>query len=348
MSFDYTPQDSVPLPPKEATVHTTVCDYCIVGCGYKVYTWPVGGEGGPEPGENALEAGFPGSTFSPWISPNQHNIVKVGGVDHHVVIVADSESQVVNRLGNHSIRGGTLALKCYHPAAPTQDRLLYPQIRINGELTRVDWDTALAVMAAVSRHVLANYGAAAWAMKTYSYEFFENTFAITKLAFGAIKTPAFSQHDKPAMGADTGGLDDSGLINFNASYDDWQLADVLFISGTDPFETKTVVFTEYMMKGPKLIMALPRRTAGVAFAETNGGLFLQVTPGTDTLLHLAISRIILENDWQDQEFVDNWLASRWDIEAGMGRGTRNTPWQWRTTWGQFGTDFAGYREWLLN
>ncbi len=348
MPLDYIPLDKIPLPPTDARVHTTVCDYCIVGCGYKVYTWPAGREGGPRPGENALGANFPGSMETPWISPNQHNIVKVDGLDHHAVIVPDYEMRVVNRGGNHSIRGGTLALKCYNPQTPTKDRLLYPQIRINGTLTRVDWDTALEVMAAVSQHVLANHGEAAWAMKTYSYEFFENTFAITKLAFGAIKTPAFSQHDKPAMGADTAGLDDSGLINFNASFDDWQMAEVLFISGTDPFESKTVIFTEYMMKGPRLIMALPRRTAGVAFAEANGGLFLQVTPGSDTLLHLAISRLILENGWEDREFVDKWLASKWDIEAGMGRGTRNTPWQWRTTWGQFGTDFAGYKEWLLN
>ena len=349
MPLEYTPLDSIPLPPKDANVHTTGCDYCIVGCGYKVYTWPVDQENGtPTPDGNALGANFPGAALQPWISPNQHNIVKVDGVDHHVVVVPDFESTVVNRNGNHSIRGGTLALKCYNPETPTKDRLQYPQIRVNGELTRVDWDTALDVMAAVSKHVLKNHGEAAWAMKTFSYEFFENTFAITKLAFGAIKTPAFSQHDKPAMGADTGGLDDSGLINFNASYDDWQNADVVFISGTDPFESKTILFTEFLMKGPKLIIAVPRRSAGVAFAEANGGLFLQVTPGSDTLLHLAISRIILENGWEDSDFIDKWVNTRWEIGAGMGRGTRNTPWQWRTTWGQFGTDFAGYKDWLLN
>ena len=76
---------------------------------------------------------------------------------------------------------------------------------LKNAIIKGDRDTALEVMAAVSKHVLANHGEAAWAMKTYSYEFFENTFAITKLAFGAIKTPAFSQHDKPAMGADTAG-----------------------------------------------------------------------------------------------------------------------------------------------
>jgi len=348
MSDQYIPLDRVPLPPTDAKVHTTACDYCIVGCGYKVYTWPVGEEGGPASDKNALGSSFPGTTLSPWISPNQHNIVSVDGEPHNVVIVPDFDAQVVNKGGNHSIRGGTLALKCFNPDAPTRDRLLYPQIRINGELRRVEWDIALDVMAAVSKHVLENYGEAAWAMKTYSYEFFENTFAISKLAFNSINTPAFSPHDKPGAGSDTAGVDDSGIITFSASYQDWGDSDVIFISGTDPFETKTILFTSWMMNGPKLIMVLPRRTTGVAYAEQNGGLFLQINPGTDTLLHLAINRIILENGWEDKDFVDEWIASNWEIEMGMGRGTRNTPWQWRTTWGRLGTDFEGYKAWLLD
>ena len=198
MADKYVPQDSVPLPPPDANVHITACDYCTVACGYKAYTWPVDGEnGGPGADENALGSAFPSGILQSWISPNQHNIVRVDGQPHHVVVLPDFESQVVNLGGNHTIRGGTLALKCYNPDTPTRDRLLYPQIRVNGELTRVDWDTALEVMAEVSKHVLKNYGESAWAMKTFSYEFFENTFAITKLAFASIQTPAFAPHDKP-------------------------------------------------------------------------------------------------------------------------------------------------------
>ncbi len=348
MSDEYIPLDQVPLPPVNAKVHTTACDYCVVGCGYKVFTWPVGEQGGPAPGENALGASFPGNILGAWISPNQHNIVQVEGQDHHVIVVPDFESQVVNKSGNHSIRGGTLALKCYNPDTPTRDRLREPMIRVNGELVPVSWDLALDVMADISKHVLDNYGESAWAMKTYSYEFFENTYAITKLAFHSIGTPAYSPHDKPGAGNDTAGVDDSGIITFSASYQDWGDADVVFISGTDPFETKTILFTSWMMGGPKMIFSLPRRTAGVAYAEKTGGLFLQVTPGTDTLLHLAITRYILEQGWEDAEFIDKWIATDWEIEMGMGRGTRNTPWQWRTTWGQLGTGYQGYRDWLLN
>jgi arsenite oxidase large subunit len=342
----YIRQNRVPLPPPDAKVTTTACDYCVVACGYKVYTWPVGKEGGPKAAENAFNVDFPTSTLGWWISPNQHNIVSVNGQPHHVLVVPDNDATVVNLKGNYSIRGGTNALKAYNPDTPTRDRLLYPQIRVDGKLERVSWDTALDVMVAVSKHVLSKYGEMAWAMKTYSYEFFENTYAITKLAWGSINTAAFAQHDKPGMSSDTGGMDDAGIITFSASYKDYAAADVLFISGTDPFETKTVVFTSWML-GKKLIMVVPRRTAGVAYAEQNGGLHLPVIPGTDTILHLAINRIILENGWEDKEFIDRWVANSWEVDAGFGRGPRNTPWQWRTTWGQFQSNYKDYKEWLL-
>ena len=32
--------DRLPIPPKDAKAHNVTCHYCIVGCGYKAYTWP--------------------------------------------------------------------------------------------------------------------------------------------------------------------------------------------------------------------------------------------------------------------------------------------------------------------
>lgn len=345
----YERTDRVPLPPRGATVQTTGCAYCAVGCGYEVYTWPVGTAGGPEAKENAFGENFPTGFEGVWVGPNQHTVVSVGGKPHHCVVIPDPDATAVNPGGNHSIRGGTLALKCFTATGPTKDRLQFPQVRVNGKLVRVSWDTAIDVMAAVSKHVLTKYGEAAWGMKTYSYEFFENTYAITKLAFESVKTPAFAVHDKPSMSNDTAGLDDAGIITFSAAYEDFKAADVLFVSGTDPYESKTVVFTEWMMRSKgTMIFVVPRRTMGVAYAESKGGLFLQITPGTDALLHMALSRLILENGWEDAEFVQTWVANAWEIDSGFGRGTRNTPWQWRTTWGDLGAvDFAGYKKWLL-
>ena len=98
----------------------------------------------------------------------------------------------------------------------------------------------------------------------------------------------------------------------------------------------------------KLIFALPKKTAGVSWGESRGGLYLPVIPGTDTVLHLAIIRLILENGWEDKDFIARKISNKWEIGSGMGRGTRNTPWQWVTTWGKYGTDFAGYKKWVMN
>ncbi|MFQ5742916.1 MAG: molybdopterin-dependent oxidoreductase, partial [Acidobacteriota bacterium] len=351
MAKEYERKDRVPLPPPDAKVVTTACDYCVVGCGYKAYVWPDGKEGGPRAHENAFGIDFPAPALSGrWVSPNQHNFCLVGGKKHHVVVLPDGDATVVNRGGNHSIRGGCLALKVYNPEGPTEDRLQHPLLRVKGELTPISWDLAFDIMAAVSRHVIDTFGEPAWGMKTYSYQYFENTYAISKLAFQTIKTPAYAPHDKPGPGNDTAGVDDSGIITFSASNEDWSLADVIFVSGTDPFETKTVLFTEWIMKGRpnKIIMVLPRKTTGAAYAEKIGGLFLQIIPGTDTILHMALARLILENGWQDEEFINQWVANRWEIDSGFGRGTRNTPWQWRTTWGKFGATFDEYKAWLLS
>jgi arsenite oxidase large subunit len=199
--------------------------------------------------------------------------------------------------------------------------------------------------------VLDRHGEHAWAMKTYSYQYFENTYAITKLAFGAIRTPAYAPHDKPGPGPDTPGLDWAGIDAFSASYEDWGAADVIYFAGVDPWETKSVLFTSWIMGGQnpdkKLIFALPRKTTGVAWGESRGGLHLPVIPGTDAVVHLAITRHILEQGWQDQAFIDRWVANQWEIDTGMGRGPRNTPVEWFTTWGRYGIDFAGYRKWIL-
>jgi arsenite oxidase large subunit len=344
------PKDRFPLPPKDADVLTTACDYCTIACGYKVYRWPVGREGGAAAGQNALKADFPHQNImGAWASPAQHNIVSYRGKPHHVLVVPDRGTKVVNVGGNHSIRGGTLAQKCFNPETRTRERLQYPMIRVNGELKRVSWDLATDVMADISKYILKKHGEHAWAIKMYSYQYFENTYAITKLGMTSVGTPAIAPHDKCANTNDATGLDDAGIDSFAASYEDWGECEVAFMSGVDPYETKTILFTQWMMPGDKkMIFVTPHKTGGVAWAVSTGrGIWLPIIPGTDTVLHMALARIIIENNWQDQEFIDKWIANQWEVDQGYGRGTRNTGWQWRTTWGTWQSDWNDYKKFIL-
>ncbi|MBI4273715.1 MAG: arsenate reductase (azurin) large subunit [Rhizobiales bacterium] len=342
-------KDYVPLPPKDAEVLTTACDYCTIACGYKVYRWPVGKEGGMRAEQNAFNADFPHEQpQGAWASPSQHNIVRYKGRPHHVLVVSDKDATVVNVGGDHSIRGGTLAQKCYNPENRTSERLLQPMIRVRGTLTPISWDLATDVMADISKYIIAKYGEHAWAVKMYSYQYFENTYAITKLAMTSIGTPSVAPHDKCSNTNDATGLDDAGVDSFSASYEDWGDCEVAFMSGVDPYETKTTLFTNWLMPGnKKMIFVTPHKTMGVAYGVKNGGLWLAIIPGTDTVLHMALARIVIENKWQDQEFIDKWVANSWEVDSGFGRGTRNTGWQWRTTWGTWQSDWSDYSKFIL-
>ncbi|HJP36963.1 MAG TPA: molybdopterin-dependent oxidoreductase [Gammaproteobacteria bacterium] len=354
----YQPTDKVPLPPKNADVITTCCDYCIVACGYKVYRWPVGApSGGPKRGENALKRNYPlRSGQGGWVGPGQITQANWQGKLHNLAIVADPDAKVVNVGGAHSVRGGCIAQKVYNPDPkhPTHDRLKRPMVRINGVLTPVSWDFALDIAAEVSKHVIRNHGESAWATKYYSYQYLENTYAVTKLALKAVNSPATAQHDHPSFVNSAPGWVDVGYDIFGASYEDFAKADCLLISGTDPYETKSVVWNTWILKGingnkTKVIMINPRKTAGVVYAERHGGLHLDINPGSDTVVHMAIQRVILENGWENKDFIKEWIANFWETDSGFGQGTRNTPWQWRTTWGHFQVKgFEDWKKWVLS
>ena len=332
------PVDDVPIPPASAEVLPTACEYCIVGCGYKVYRWPYTNKGGSSADQNAFHADFPVTPASgKWVSPNMHNVVRHNGELHHVVIVPDGET-AVNRKGNHSVRGGTLGLKPYNPNRPTADRLQTPLVRSRNMLHPISWDDATTIAAELSKYAIEKWGEAAWGCKYYSYQFWENTYALTKLAYGAIGTPAGAEHDKPTASNDATGVDDAGVDGFSAAYEDWNAADVIYISGVDPYENQTILFTEWIAPGgAKIVFVNPRKSPTAAYAERTGGIHLQVWPGTDSVLNNAISRYIIEQGWEDTEFIKRRTATREDIAKEKKSWRRH----------RFGMTFDEYKAFLL-
>ena len=308
---------SLPLPPPDAAVHTTCCEYCPVACGYKVYTWPASESGGPAADENAFGVDFPTAGLSGrWPSESMHSVVKVDGRDSNVIVIPDAASEVVNTGGTHSVRGGALAKKLYTSNGATSDRLTTPMLRVQGQLIPISWDAATDLVANLSTYVLDTWDELAWGMKIYSYQYYENTYSGSKLALKEIGTPNFSPHHAPADGDDVPGLSDCGIDAFGAAFADDAEADVLFIAGSDPYETKTVRFTTWQAPGgAPIIYVDPRRTFTAAFAESHGGLHLQLNPGTDTALYNAIVREIITQGWEDREFIDDHVASRTDLDA---------------------------------
>jgi arsenite oxidase large subunit len=148
--------DRLPIIPADAKRTTSTCHYCIVGCGYHAYTWPVNKQGGTAPDENVFGVDLvqqqPPRTEA-WYAPAMYNIVKQDGKDVHIVIKPDMECVVNSGLG--SMRGARMAEMSYSTARQTQQqRLTDPLVWRYGQMQPTSWDDALDLVARVTAAVV--------------------------------------------------------------------------------------------------------------------------------------------------------------------------------------------------
>ncbi|MCH7668655.1 MAG: arsenate reductase (azurin) large subunit [Acidobacteria bacterium] len=305
-----------------------------MACGYKVLMWPVGTQGGTAAADNALSVDLPTTPLSGrWVSENMHTVVEIDGVATNVIIMPDYDIEAVNLGGTHSVRGGALAQKLYRADGPTSDRYKTPLLKVNGSHVPISWEMATDLVAELSKYTLETWDELSWGIKIYSYQFYENVFAASKLGLGMIGTPNWSPHHAPAEGDDVPGLSDCGLDAFGSAFADDKDADVIFIAGSDPYETKTIRFTTWQAAGgATLIYVDPRKTFTANYAENHGGLHLQIKPGTDTVLYSALVKYIIDQGWEDAQFVANYIASTDEVEAES---------KWRRA--RFGRSFDGIK-----
>ncbi len=301
-----TTRDVIPLPPKNAEVHTMSCQYCIVGCGYKSYVWSASGPNGtPDAAGNALGADYPVAPLSgQWIAPSMFNVIRrADGKDYNVAIVPDKDCVVNN--GNHSPRGGSNAQGIWSPYGPTHDRLQFPMVKVAGAQQPISWDAAIEIMAATIGYAKEQYGGPAMAIRFYAYQFYENTFPITKFYFGDIKTPNGAIHNRASMGGETTALSDIGLETWGTAYEDGLKTQTVVGWGANLYECQDIYFQEHIVPGRRADRRRrPAPTFTAAYAEdTVGGVHLQLIPGTDVVLAGAIARHILDQGWEDKDFI---------------------------------------------
>ena len=127
--------DRLPIIPADAKEFNVTCQFCIVGCGYKAYTWDANAQGGTGPSQNkfGVDLSKQQDAMTPnWYSPSMYNIVKQDGKDVHIVIKPDHDvcRKFRSRLCTRLPHGGRIFLRgAFHPAAtpyPTHGMALRP------------------------------------------------------------------------------------------------------------------------------------------------------------------------------------------------------------------------------
>lgn len=325
--------DRIALPPADAQRTNLVCHFCIVGCGYHAYKWPVNREGGLAPEDNAL-----GLDFRRQVPPLQATMTQAmtsvvrdrDGSEHRVMIVPDHEC-VVND-GQASTRGGQLASVLYGDTAVSSHRLLHPRLHTGDDWVDTTRDHAAELYAAVSQRVLDSEGPDGLYFNCSDHGGagggFEFTWGTGKLMFSAIGTQMVRIHNRPAYNSECHASRDMGVSELNSAYEDAELADTLLAIGTNPYECQSNYFLVHWLPnlqgqtrerkrerfgeestGPgRIIIVDPRRTPTVAVCEHAAGrdnvLHLDIEPGTDTALFNALFTHVVDQGWHDGAFIE--------------------------------------------
>jgi arsenite oxidase large subunit len=325
--------DRLPIIPADAKVHNVTCHYCIVGCGYHAYTWPINKQGGTDPSQNIFKTDLSkqqDAQTAAWYSPSMYNIVQQNGQDVHIVIKPDKDCEVNSGLG--SIRGARMAEMSYSRARGTElQRLTRPMVFRYGQMQPTSWDDALDLVARVTVAVIKDQGEDGLFVSAFDHGGagggYENTWGTGKLYFEAMKIKNIRIHNRPAYNSEVHATRDMGVGELNNCYEDAELADTIFAVGTNAYETQTNYFLNHWVPNlrgtsmPKkqqqlpgephapgrIIIVDPRRTSTVAVAEAEAGkdrlLHLGIEPGTDMVLFNALLTEIAAKGWQDKAFI---------------------------------------------
>ncbi len=192
----------------------------------------------------------------------------------------------------------------YHP-----ERLKFPMIqskRGSGEWTRITWDEAIDIICKKILELYDRYGTnLSIALNKYSGNFgilhnsvegFFNSLGQTTRAVGS---PCWSS-----------GLDAS-IYDFgnykNSDPEQLSYADTIILWGSNPVWTSMHSVTylyEAKKKGATIITIDPVYTATAAKSD----LYVQVNPGTDGALALAIAKLIYEKNGHDEQFINEYTV----------------------------------------
>jgi assimilatory nitrate reductase catalytic subunit len=136
----------------------------------------------------------------------------------------------------------------------------------------------------------------------------EKAYLMGKFARVALKTPYIDYNGRLCMvSAGAGNKKSFGIDRAANPWSDILGAEVVWISGANVAECAPIT-TNYVWQareqGAKIIVVDPRITPIARTCD----LFLPIKPGRDIALFNGILHLMIENDWLDHDFINNWTV----------------------------------------
>ena len=213
------------------------------------------------------------------------------------------DGKVVSVRGNpdHPVNLGKLCPKglAEHYAIGAEDRIKYPLLRRDGQLTRVGWDEALDTLVTKFRAVQSKYGPESLGIVSTGQLVTEEFYALGKLVQLGFGTRNYDGNTTLCMSTAVAGYKRSfGSDGPPGAYEDLEHADVIFLIGANVTENHPILCTRIEANPNRtLIVADPRVTKTAMMAD----VYLPVKPRSDLALINAILRIVIDEKLYDKD-----------------------------------------------
>lgn len=233
------------------------------------------------------------------------------------IIVNDSDTgERVTGYSKSPVNSGKLCIKGYSGLSYnfSKQRLKYPQIKRNGEFVRVTWEEAFGEISTKLLGIIKRYGPDAVAFQSSAKCTNEENYLMQKIArlvgTNNIDHCARSCHSPTALGLIT----TLGAGAATGSIRSLEDSKTYFVIGSNTTEQHPIIGTEIVKerkKGKNLVVADPRKTQLAELAT----LHLQFNPGTDVALLNSIMYSILEEQLQDENFIESRTQGYTDFKT---------------------------------
>ena len=266
-----------------------------------------------------------------------------------ILTIEDGKLKKVEGDPEHPISQGRLCPRCLaldefieHP-----DRIRYPMKRAREDRgkdkwERITWDEALDIIEAEVRRIWEEYGPESIVLFQGTGR--ESTLYAPAMGSAVLGTPNFMFSMSGAscygprctvadffLGAGYPELDYAQFFPDRYDNPEYEIPKYIILWGKSPLQSNPDGFyghaiIDLMKRGSKLITIDPRLTWLGVRAEYH----LQLRPGTDSALGLALLHVVIEEDLYDHEFCDKWV---YGMDKLIERVKDKTPeWAEEITW----------------
>ena len=209
----------------------------------------------------------------------------------------------------HPVNMGTLCPKglSEHRMIEDGQRVTYPMMKKENKLTRVSWDEAFSSTAKKFQDIQEKYGKDSLAIISTGQLLTEGFYALGKFVRLGLEVSHFDSNTTLCMGSvvmshkETFGSD--GPVGCN---EDFEKADVIMLIGANIADNQPILKLHIAKneaitgKKPTIIVIDPRKTKTAQMAN----IFVPLNPRSDLALINGLCYIIMEQDWQDDTFIE--------------------------------------------